>query len=242
MSELTADQADRTRFREEFQKRRGYDMLALLPVMTGRIEGSVAASERFLWDIRRTIADLTAENHYDQLTDILKERGMARYSESHESGRAFIADGMDVKRTAAIPMSAMWTQRPGVNHEQFGYNADDRESASVAFPRKADVDQSYKRLSEMLLSGGVYPALATHDPEMIEHVLAFAKRRGIPKDGFEFQMLYGIRRDLQQQLVASGYCLRLYVPYGGAWYPYFMRRLAERPANLLFLARNLCRR
>ena len=117
-----------------------------------------------------------------------------------------------------------------------------REPDSVAFPRKADVNQSYKRLSEMLLSGGVYPALATHDPEMIEHVLAFAKRRGIPKDGFEFQMLYGIRRDLQQQLVASGYCLRLYVPYGGAWYPYFMRRLAERPANLLFLARNLCRR
>jgi hypothetical protein len=103
-----------------------------LPVLTGRVVESAEASDRFLWDFRRTIADMTAENHYDQLTDILKERGMARYSESHESGRAFIADGMEVKRSAAIPMSAMWTQLPGVNNEQYGYNADIRESASVA--------------------------------------------------------------------------------------------------------------
>jgi hypothetical protein len=116
----------------EFAKRRGYDMRPWLPVLTGRVVESPEASDRFLWDFRRTIADLTAENHYDQLTAILKERGMARYSESHESGRAFIADGMDVKRTAAVPMSAMWTQSPGVNNEQYGYNADIRESASVA--------------------------------------------------------------------------------------------------------------
>jgi len=112
----------------------------------------------------------------------------------------------------------------------------------VAFPRKADVNENYKRLSEVLLEQGVYPALATHDPEMIDHALAFVERKGIPKEGFEFQMLYGIRRDLQDRLIAGGYRLRLYVPYGGAWYPYFMRRLAERPANLLFLARNLLRR
>jgi hypothetical protein len=116
----------------EFTKRRGYDMRPWLPVLTGRVVESAEASDRFLWDFRRTIADMTAENHYDQLTDILKERGMARYSESHESGRAFIADGMEVKRSAAIPMSAMWTQLPGVNNEQYGYNADIRESASVA--------------------------------------------------------------------------------------------------------------
>jgi hypothetical protein len=116
----------------EFTKRRGYDMRPWLPVLTGRVVESAEASDRFLWDFRRTIADMTAENHYDQLTDILKERGMARYSESHESGRAFIADGMEVKRGAAIPMSAMWTQLPGVNNEQYGYNADIRESASVA--------------------------------------------------------------------------------------------------------------
>ena len=116
----------------EFTRRRGYDMRPWLPVLTGRVVESAEASDRFLWDFRRTIADMTAENHYDQLTDILKERGMARYSESHESGRAFIADGMEVKRAAAIPMSAMWTQLPGVNNEQYGYNADIRESASVA--------------------------------------------------------------------------------------------------------------
>jgi len=117
-----------------------------------------------------------------------------------------------------------------------------REPASAAFPRKSQVDQNYRRLSEVLLERGVYPALATHDPNMIEHALRFAAARGIPKSAFEFQMLYGIRRDLQARLVREGYRLRLYVPYGDAWYPYFMRRLAERPANLLFLARNLMRR
>jgi hypothetical protein len=116
----------------EFSKRRGYDPHPWLPVLTGRVVESAEASDRFLWDFRRTIADLTAENHYDQLTDLLRERGMARYSESHESGRAIIADGMEVKRSAAVPMSAMWTQMPGVDNEQYGYNADIRESASVA--------------------------------------------------------------------------------------------------------------
>ncbi len=116
----------------EFTKRRGYDPHPWLPVLTGHVVESAEASDRFLWDFRRTIADLIAENHYDQITASLKERGMARYSESHESGRAIIADGMEVKRSAAVPMSAMWTQLPGVNNEQYGYNADIRESASVA--------------------------------------------------------------------------------------------------------------
>jgi proline dehydrogenase len=117
-----------------------------------------------------------------------------------------------------------------------------REPPSVAFPRKPEVDANYKRLSEILLERGVYPALATHDPAMIGHALGFAGRKGLAKDAFEFQMLYGIRRDLQERLAAAGYRVRLYVPYGTAWYPYFMRRLAERPANLLFLARHLFRR
>jgi hypothetical protein len=116
----------------QFTRRRGYDPRPWLPALTGRVVESAEASDRFLWDFRKTIADLTAECHYDQLTTLLGERGMARYSESHESGRAFIADGMEVKRTAAVPMSAMWTQRPGVDAEQYGYNADIRESASVA--------------------------------------------------------------------------------------------------------------
>ena len=116
----------------EFTKRRGYDPRPWLPVLTGRVVESAEASDRFLWDFRRTIADLTAENHYDQITASLRERGMGRYSESHESGRAFIGDGMEVKRNAAVPMSAMWTPRPGAGGESYGYNADIRESASVA--------------------------------------------------------------------------------------------------------------
>jgi hypothetical protein len=116
----------------EFSKRRGYDMHPWLPALVGRVVESSEASDRFLYDFRRTLADLVAENHYDQLTTLLHARGMGRYSESHESGRALIADGMEVKRTADVPMSAMWTQMPGVNAERYGYNADIRESASVA--------------------------------------------------------------------------------------------------------------
>jgi proline dehydrogenase len=111
------------------------------------------------------------------------------------------------------------------------------EPASVAFPDKRQVDESYLQLSRVLLRDGNYPALATHDPKMIEGALAGGK----DKAAFEFQMLYGVRRDLQNMLVGRGYRLRLYVPYGDAWYPYFMRRLAERPANVFFLARNLMR-
>ena len=116
----------------QFRKRRGYDPRPWMPVLTGRVVGSAEASDRFLWDFRETIGELTAENHYDQLTDLLHARGMGRYSESHESGRAFVGDGMEVKRRADIPMSAMWTQTPGQDREQYGYNADIRESASVA--------------------------------------------------------------------------------------------------------------
>jgi hypothetical protein len=114
----------------EFAKRRGYDMRPWLPALTGRIVESADATDRFLWDFRRTLSDLVAQYHYDQLTDILKARGMARYTESHESGRAFIGDGMEVKAKAAVPMSAMWTAQPGRTSSQ--YDADVRESASVA--------------------------------------------------------------------------------------------------------------
>jgi hypothetical protein len=114
----------------EFSKRRGYDMRPWLPVLAGRVVESAEASDRFLWDFRKTLCDLTAENHYDQLTDILHARGMGRYTESHESGRAFIADGMEVKRTSDVPMSAMWVEQPG--RPSGGHDADIRESASVA--------------------------------------------------------------------------------------------------------------
>ncbi len=116
------------------------------------------------------------------------------------------------------------------------------EPHTVAFPHKADVDGNYIRLMQLLLDRGEYPAIATHDPKMIDATKAYAAAHSIRRDRFEFQMLYGIRRDLQRQLVAEGYRLRVYVPFGRAWYPYFMRRLAERPANLLFLARNILRK
>src|SRR5881396_4245772 len=112
----------------QFKKLRGYDATPWLPVLTGRVVESAAASDRFLWDFRRTIADLITSEHYGQLEETLHERGMAHYGESHESGRAFVADGMEVKKFNEVPMSAMWTQRPGVNNVQYGYNADDRES------------------------------------------------------------------------------------------------------------------
>jgi proline dehydrogenase len=116
------------------------------------------------------------------------------------------------------------------------------EPAAVAFPRKSDVDRSYLELTRYLLQHGVYPALATHDDAVIRQVCRFVADRQIPLDSFEFQMLYGIRRDVQRRLVAGGYRVRLYVPFGKAWYPYYMRRLAERPANVFFMLRNLFRR
>ncbi len=115
------------------------------------------------------------------------------------------------------------------------------EPAGVAFPSKADVDRNYIELMKLLLDEGEYPAIATHDERMITATKAYAAQAGIARDRFEFQMLYGIRRDLQRRLVAEGYRLRLYVPFGKAWYPYLMRRLAERPANVFFLARHFFR-
>ncbi|MGI8960963.1 MAG: proline dehydrogenase family protein [Bryobacteraceae bacterium] len=116
-----------------------------------------------------------------------------------------------------------------------------REPPNVAFPHKGDVDQNYVKLMTLLLDEGTYPAIASHDENIIKEALRHVREQKISPDRFEFQMLYGIRRDLQRQLVAQGFRLRLYVPYGDAWYPYFMRRLAERPANVLFLAKNVIR-
>ncbi len=113
------------------------------------------------------------------------------------------------------------------------------EPPEVAFPNKRDVDDNYIRVMQLLLSSGVYHGIATHDPKMIEATINFARREGIGKEAFEFQMLYGVRRDLQRQLAQDGYNMRVYVPYGKHWYPYFMRRLAERPANIWFMMKNL---
>ena len=113
------------------------------------------------------------------------------------------------------------------------------EPPEVAFPDKKDTDENYVRVMQLLLSSGIYHGIATHDPKMIDATVDFVRRQGIGKDAFEFQMLYGVRRDLQRQLAKGGYNMRVYVPYGKHWYPYFMRRLAERPANIWFVVKNL---
>jgi proline dehydrogenase len=116
-----------------------------------------------------------------------------------------------------------------------------KEPETVAFPEKKDVDANFVKLMKKLLKSGVYHGIATHDEKMIAATKDFAAREGIPKDAFEFQMLYGVRRDLQLKLAGNGYRMRVYVPYGEYWYPYFMRRLAERPANVWFVLKNLLR-
>ena len=116
-----------------------------------------------------------------------------------------------------------------------------KEPDTVAFPDKADVDANFVRCAHLLLCNGNYPGLATHDEAMIRQAIDFARKQGISADRFEFQMLYGIRRDLQEQLVHDGWRMRVYVPFGTQWYPYLMRRLAERPANLAFIAGSVAR-
>jgi proline dehydrogenase len=116
-----------------------------------------------------------------------------------------------------------------------------QEPPSVAYQQKADVDRNYVRLSQELLTSGIYHGIATHDPRMIQAALDHAARHNLPPSAFEFQMLYGIRRDLQRQLRAQGWNVRVYIPFGSHWFPYLTRRLAERPANLLFLLKNAFR-
>jgi len=116
-----------------------------------------------------------------------------------------------------------------------------KEPASIAFENKADVDANYVKLMKVLMKSGVYHGLATHDYAIIREAQAFATREKIARESFEFQMLYGIRRDLQRRLVRDGWRMRVYIPFGTEWYPYFMRRLGERPANVFFIARNMLR-
>jgi proline dehydrogenase len=116
-----------------------------------------------------------------------------------------------------------------------------KEPEEIAFPAKADVDANYAKLVQRMVTSGVFCGIATHDEALVKTLCEFVEKNGVAKSAFEFQMLYGIRRDLQRKLVAAGYGVRVYVPFGPEWYPYFMRRLAERPANALFLARNFLR-
>ncbi len=116
-----------------------------------------------------------------------------------------------------------------------------KEPPQIAFPKKADVDGNYVQLAKTLIKSGVYHGLATHDERIIEEIKQFARSEQISPSKYEFQMLHGVRRDLQQKLVRDGYNMRVYIPFGTEWYPYFMRRLAERPANVFFIAKNMLR-
>jgi proline dehydrogenase len=117
-----------------------------------------------------------------------------------------------------------------------------KEPSELAFQKKSEVDDNYVKLMKILMKSGIYHGLATHDENIINQAKAFATSENIPHDAFEFQMLYGIRRDLQKGLVKQGWRMRVYIPFGTEWYPYLMRRLAERPANALFIAKNLLRK
>jgi proline dehydrogenase len=116
-----------------------------------------------------------------------------------------------------------------------------KEPPGIAFPEKKDVDANYLRLAQKMITSGVFCGIATHDEAIVKNLLGFVCERSVPKEAFEFQMLFGIRRDLQRRLVKMGFGVRVYVPFGSEWYPYFMRRLAERPANVIFLLKNLLR-
>ena len=116
-----------------------------------------------------------------------------------------------------------------------------KEPPEIAYARKDDVDAAFVRLMQQLLDSGEYPAIATHDPKMIDATLAYAEAKGVPPSHYEFQMLYGVRRDLQRALSVDGYRVRVYVPFGREWFPYFMRRLGERPANVAFVVRAMLR-
>jgi proline dehydrogenase len=169
---------------------------------------------------------------------------LALWREVRPAGAATSGDGADVGlviqsalRRSAEDVEAIIEAGGRVRLCKGAY----KEPAGVAFQDKAEVDEAYERLMLRLLRTGRHPAIATHDVRLIKRAIEVATTEGIARDAFEFQMLYGVRRDLQEELVGAGWTVRVYVPFGDKWYPYFMRRLAERPANVSFLIRNVWR-
>ena len=196
-----------------------------------------------------------AQRNLEHLLDVARGLGMFMRMDMEESARveptlrlyrALRARGFDnvgcvlqayLYRTVA-DLDSLLELRPNLRVVKGAY----LESREVAYPNKADVDRNYVRIMETALMGAGYTAIATHDECMIEHAIGFVERHQIGLDRFEFQMLYGVRPQLQRSLLAQGYTVLVATSYGTHWYPFFMRRLAERPANLLFLARNMVRR
>ncbi len=194
------------------------------------------------------IADSVAEDNLRAVLGLARARtifvrtdmeGSAYTARTLEVGAHMRAEGYD----NVGPVIQAYLYRSGADVERLirdgvrvrlckgAYN----EAPNVAFRRKRDTDRNFVRLMELLLDGGAYPGIATHDEDIIAHARRFARQRGIGAERFEFQMLYGVRRDLQEELVADGYNVRVYIPYGVSWYPYLVRRLAERPSNLAFV-------
>jgi proline dehydrogenase len=202
-------------------------------------------------DISRELA----QSNMTRLLELSAERGMTMRIDMEDSShveatletyRDLRARGLDnvgavlqscLRRTAR-DLESLLPLRPNLRLVKGAY----LESKEVAFPDKADVDENYLRLMERALLEGAYTAIATHDPRMIDHAKGFVEQHQISRDRFEFQMLYGVRPQLQRDLLAQGFTVMIATSYGTHWYPFFMRRLAERPANLLFLTRSLLRR
>ena len=201
-----------------------------LDISTEVCEGNVSPVVELAAAIGGFVRIDTESSAYTERTISLVTRLHSRYAQCGTVMQAYL-------RRTADDVGALIAQRVRVRLCKGAY----LEPPELAFADKAEVDRNYVRLAEVLLERGHYPAIATHDERIIAELCRFVSDRTISKDAFEFQMLYGIRRDLQKKLVGQGFRLRVYVPFGEAWYPYFMRRLAERPANLLFFVRNLMR-
>jgi len=176
--------------------------------------------------------DMEGSAYTQRTLDLVRE--LHRKPENHETVGAVIQSYM---RRAEDDIASLLSEGIRIRLCKGAY----KEPPEIAYQSKADVDSNYIRLMKILLKSGIYHGLATHDERIIRETKAFATRENVPRDAFEFQMLYGIRRDLQQSLVHERWRMRVYVPFGTEWYPYLMRRLAERPANALFVARNLFR-
>jgi proline dehydrogenase len=172
--------------------------------------------------------DMERSNHTDLTLDIFETLWNLGYRQAGVVIQSYL-------RRSAADLERMISLGARVRLVKGAY----KEGRSVAFQQKTEVDASYIDLMKRLLAAGTYPAIATHDPAMITATRTFAQLHGIPKTGYEFQMLYGIRRDLQTQLASEGHPVRVYVPFGRQWFPYFMRRLGERPANVGFVVRSL---
>jgi proline dehydrogenase len=217
---------------------RGLDANVSLKLTQLGIDLDEAACQRLL---ERVVARARRHGSFvriDMESSAYTERTLATFAKVHERHPGFVGPVIQayLYRSAA-DVRALIRLGARVRLCKGAY----AEPPDVAYPDKADVDRNYVRLAEELLLLGNYPGIATHDEAIVEHVKRFADRWDVGRERFEFQMLYGIRRDLQAALLEEGYNVRIYVPFGAAWYPYLTRRLAERPANLRFLAGSLAR-